>query len=87
MTGEEFKNAHHVFSAAIGRRLSQADIAKIIGLSDPAGNGKDTIRKWEMEGPSGPVGTLIQLAIDGLTRRNREVEGFIIQWILEGVDP
>ncbi|WP_315792306.1 MULTISPECIES: hypothetical protein [unclassified Bradyrhizobium] len=87
MTGEEFKAARAVFGATIGRRLSQADMAQLIGLSDPSGNGKDTVRKWEDgDGPSGPVSTLVSLAIDGLVSGKRDVDAFITQWILDGLE-
>ncbi|NPU23972.1 helix-turn-helix domain-containing protein [Bradyrhizobium denitrificans] len=87
MTGEEFHGARATFSAASGRKLSQADMAKLVGLSDPGGNGADTVRKWEKgDGPSGPVATLVSLAIDGLTSQKRDIEAFIIEWILDGTD-
>jgi len=60
MTGPELKQLREDIGAAIGRRLSVADMAKIAGLA-PA-NGGDTWRKWEDgAGPSGPVATLMSI--------------------------
>ncbi len=89
MTGEQFKAARGVFSAATGRKLSQSDMAKLVGLSDPGGNGADTIRKWENgDGPSGPVARLVSLVLDGLTTdgSNDPVADFMIEWILNQTD-
>ena len=52
MTGAELKQLRKDLGEAIGRELSAADMAKLCGL--PAG-GADTIRRWEVTGPSGPV--------------------------------
>ena len=60
MTGPELKQLREDLGAAIGRRLSVADMAKIAGLA-PA-NGGDTWRKWEDgAGPSGPVAALMSI--------------------------
>jgi hypothetical protein len=60
MTGAELKQLREDLGAAIGRRLSVADMVKIVGLA-PA-NGADTWRKWEDgAGPSGPVATLMSI--------------------------
>jgi hypothetical protein len=68
MTGDELKDLREELGHAIGRRLSTADMAKIVGLA-PA-NGADTWRKWEAgAGPSGPVAAqleLLQLACQGV---------------------
>jgi hypothetical protein len=62
MTGAEMKHIRHGLSEAIGRRLSLADMAKLCGLKDPEGNGRQTWRKWEEgEGPSGPVAVLLSI--------------------------
>jgi hypothetical protein len=67
MTGPEMKSIRHGLSEAIGRRLSLADMAKLCGLKDPGGNGRDTYRKWEDgEGPSGPVAILLSLYAEAL---------------------
>src|SRR5580698_3408724 len=42
---------------AIGRPLSAADMAKLCGLDQQ--EGADTIRRWEVTGPSGPAGKLL----------------------------
>jgi hypothetical protein len=62
MTGDELKQLRADLGEAIGRRLSDSDMAALIGLADPKRNGKDTYRKWEDgAGPSGPVTTLLSL--------------------------
>ena len=59
------KAIRHELSEAIGRRLSLADMAKLCGLKDPEGNGRETYRKWEEgDGPSGPVAALLSLYDD-----------------------
>lgn len=60
MTGAELKQLRTDLGDAIGRRLSVADMAKIVGLA-PA-NGAETWRKWEDgAGPSGPVAALMSV--------------------------
>ena len=53
MTGPEFKQLRIDLGEAIGRPLTAADMAKLCGL--PAAGGADTVRRWEVKGPSGPV--------------------------------
>lgn len=53
MTGAEFKQLRKDLGEAIGRELSAADMAKLCGL--PPASGADTVRRWEVSGPSGPV--------------------------------
>jgi hypothetical protein len=57
MTGSELKQLREDLGEAIGRPLSAADMAKLSGL--PPGGGADTIRKWEVRGPSGPAAQLL----------------------------
>ena len=57
MTGPEFKKLRDDLGAAIGRPLSVADMAKLCGLA--SNDGADTIRRWEIRGPSGPVAELL----------------------------
>jgi hypothetical protein len=57
MTGPELKQLRQDLGDAIGRPLSAADMAKLSGL--PPEGGADTIRKWEVKGPSGPVSELL----------------------------
>jgi hypothetical protein len=65
MTGDQMKAIRHALGEAIGWRLSLADMAKLCGLKDPEGNGRETYRKWEEgEGPSGPVAMLLELYVD-----------------------
>jgi hypothetical protein len=57
VTGPELKQLRQDLGDAIGRPLSPADMAKLCGL-EPA-DGADTIRRWEVTGPSGPAGKLL----------------------------
>ena len=59
MTGQELKKLREDLAEAIGHPLTVADMAKLCGL--PPGNGADTIRKWEITGPSGPVAELLRI--------------------------
>lgn len=51
MTGPELKQLRVDLGEAIGRPLSAADMAKLCGL--PQAGGADTIRRWEVTGPTG----------------------------------
>ena len=53
VTGPEFKQLRADLAEAIGRELTAADMAKLCGL--PRTGGADTIRRWEVAGPTGPV--------------------------------
>jgi hypothetical protein len=59
MTGPELKQLRADLGEAIGRPLSAADMAKLCGLAP--GVGADTIRRWEVSGPSGPAGELLRI--------------------------
>src|SRR6266849_2371097 len=59
MTGSELKQIRKDLGHAIGRSLSAADMAKLCGLAP--GDGPDTIRKWEVKGPSGPAAELLRI--------------------------
>jgi hypothetical protein len=59
VTGLELKQLREDLGDAIGRSLSAADMAKLCGL--PPGTGADTIRKWEVTGPSGPAAELLRI--------------------------
>ena len=59
VTGSELKQLRSDLGEAIGRPLTAVDMAKLCGL--PAGNGGDTIRRWEVSGPSGPAGELLRI--------------------------
>lgn len=59
VTGAELKQLRQDLSEAIGRPLSAADMAKLCGLEPKAG--ADTIRRWEVSGPSGPAGKLLTI--------------------------
>jgi hypothetical protein len=58
MTGPEMKQLRADLSEAIGQELTPADMAKLCSL--PAGSA-DTIRRWEVSGPSGPAGELLRI--------------------------
>jgi hypothetical protein len=59
VTGPELKQLRQDLADAIGRPLSAADMAKLCGLEP--GEGPDTIRRWEVSGPSGPAGKLLRI--------------------------
>ena len=59
MTGLELKKLREDLGEAIGQPLSVAEMAKLCGL--PPDDGADTIRKWEVTGPSGPVAELLRI--------------------------
>ena len=50
MTGPELKQLRDDLSEAIERKLTAADMAKLCGL--PEQDGADTIRRWEVRGPT-----------------------------------
>jgi len=58
MTGSELKRLREHLGEAIGRALSAADMAKLCGL--PA-ESADTVRRWEVTGPSGPAAELLRI--------------------------
>ena len=58
MTGPELKQLRKDLGDAIGRALSAADMARLCGL---APDGADTIRRWEVSGPSGPAAKLLRI--------------------------
>ncbi|WP_407168427.1 hypothetical protein [Bradyrhizobium sp. ORS 111] len=59
MTGPELKKLRDDLGEAIGRKLTAADMAKLCGL--PAGGGADTIRRWEVSGPSPQATELLRV--------------------------
>ena len=59
MTGSELKQLREDLGQAIGKSLSAADMAKLCGLAPDSG--PDTIRRWEVTGPSGPAGELLRI--------------------------
>jgi hypothetical protein len=58
VTGAELKQLRADLGDAIGRPLSAADMAKLCSLEP---NGADTMRKWEVTGPSGPAAELLRI--------------------------
>jgi hypothetical protein len=59
LTGPELKQLRKDLGDAIGRSLSAADMARLCGLQ--SGSGADTMRRWEVSGPSGPAGELLRI--------------------------
>jgi hypothetical protein len=59
VTGPELRQLRDDLSEAIGKSLSAADMAKLCGLAP--GGGADTMRRWEVSGPSGPAGELLRI--------------------------
>jgi hypothetical protein len=59
VTGLELKQLRQDLGEALGRPLSAADMAKLCGLEPK--EGADTIRRWEVTGPSGPAGKLLTI--------------------------
>jgi hypothetical protein len=59
VTGAELKQLRADLGDAIGKSLSAAEMAKLCGLAP--GDGADTIRRWEVTGPSGPAAELLRI--------------------------
>jgi hypothetical protein len=59
VTGPELKQLREDLGSAIGRSLSAADMAKLCGLAP--GHGADTVRKWEVTGPSAEVAEKLRI--------------------------
>jgi hypothetical protein len=59
VTGPELRQLRNDLGDAIGKSLSAADMARLCGLAP--GDGADTIRRWEVNGPSGPAGELLRI--------------------------
>ena len=57
VTGPELRQLRNDLGEAIGKSLSAAEMAKLCGL--PPSSGADTIRRWEVSGPSGPAAKLL----------------------------
>jgi len=58
VTGPELKKLREHLGEAIGQQLTHADMARLCGLPP---EGADTIRKWEVSGPNGPVAELLRI--------------------------
>jgi hypothetical protein len=59
VTGPELRQLRQHLGDAIGKSLSAAEMAKLCGLA--ASDGADTIRRWEVTGPSGPAIELLRI--------------------------
>jgi hypothetical protein len=59
VTGPELKKLREDLAEAIGQKLSAADMARLCGLTDA--DGANTVRKWEVTGPTGPVSELLRI--------------------------
>jgi hypothetical protein len=60
VTGPELKQLRSDLGEAIGRPLSAADLARLCGLARGT-PGADTVRRWEVSGPTGPAGELLRI--------------------------
>lgn len=58
MTGPELRQLRNDLGDAIGRSLSASEMAKLCGLPPSSA---DTIRRWEVTGPSGPAAELLRI--------------------------
>ena len=81
----QLRAARYAIGRAIGAtKLSWSEMAELVGLLDPTGNGKDTIRKWENgAGPSGLVGTLVDLIFEGVQHTDPDVSALSINYVRE----
>jgi hypothetical protein len=59
VTGPEFKKLRIDLGEAIGRPLTANDMARLCSL--PQAGGADTIRRWEVKGPIGPVAERLRI--------------------------
>jgi hypothetical protein len=59
VTGPELRQLRIDLGEAIGRPLTAADMAKLCGL--PRAGGADTILRWEVKGPIGPVAERLRI--------------------------
>lgn len=59
MTGHELKRLRQDLADAIGKPLSVADMAKLCGLAPETG--ANTVRKWEVTGPTKQVAEQLRL--------------------------
>lgn len=59
MTGPELKQLRSDLSDALARKLTAADMAKLCGL--PENGGADTIRRWEVSGPTPAVTKVLRV--------------------------
>jgi hypothetical protein len=59
VTGPELRQLRIDLGEAIGRALSAADMAKLCGL--PRAGGAETILRWEVKGPIGPVAERLRI--------------------------
>ncbi|WP_453947195.1 hypothetical protein [Bradyrhizobium sp. USDA 372] len=74
-TGAELKQLRNDLSDALERKLSAADMAKLCGL--PGTSGADTIRRWEVSGPT-PEATRILRVLAMASERYPILEKFDI---------
>jgi hypothetical protein len=75
MTGPELKQLRNDLSDALGRKLTAADMARLCGL--PEKGGADTIRRWEVSGPS-PSATKVLRVLAMASERYPIMEKFDI---------
>src|SRR5690349_7993575 len=75
MTGPELKQLRNDLSDAIERKLTAADMAKLCAL--PEQGGADTIRRWEVSGPT-PAATKLLRVLAMASERYPIMEKFDI---------
>ena len=85
MTGPELKQLREDLGEAVGRPLSLADMAKLCGLE--SGDGADTVRRWEVAGPSEPAAKSLRI-LAMASDRHPILENFNIfdRWDVEEKD-
>jgi hypothetical protein len=59
VTGAEFKQIREDIGKAIGRNLSNADMARLCNL--PAQGGSETVVKWQVTGPPDSSAELLRI--------------------------
>jgi len=59
VNGSELKKLRADLGEAVGRPLTVADMARLCGL--PPDDGVNTIRKWEVSGPSDAIAELLRI--------------------------
>jgi hypothetical protein len=73
MTGPELKQLRNDLSDVLERKLTVADMARLCGL--PEQGGVDTIRRWEVSGPT-PSATKVLRVLAMASERHPILEKF-----------
>jgi hypothetical protein len=77
MTGPELKQLRSDLSDALERKLTATDMARLCGLPQPEKAGADTIRRWEVSGPT-PSATKVLRVLAMASERYPILENFDI---------